>query len=458
MITLRRNDKIEKFTLTQSLKKDSISQVSVIRSCISNERFILKKIILSSDKNIEQDQIKRYTNELKALSKLNNPYLVKYITHYRSIDQERSFNIIMEFVDGSDLSKQIRTKKKNSFYQIIEWIIYICIGLLEVHKNNIIHRNIKPDNLFLTKDNKIKIGNFGLSKCLDSEQDSGKTDIGHLLYRAPETFAKKLNYSKKVDMWSLGVVIYELITFNKPISNLELYNSIESNQQRWKLEPLPKDVPHQLKEITNKLLSYDPSERPSPEEILKMKIIQERINILIQEKKIDQKLVSNVIEEQIYEGMCIYCPDEEEEIKNKSSKELNSFSIFNENSFQVKDNLKFIGNRSFSSQNSFKHTSQASKINNSMDNDDNCYENENYSNFNNNPDDIDDDDDDYVNDYLMDQISNNERFSCKEDIEKFKNEIKLSLIKENKSQREIRKTLKQIDKISSLFISENETF
>ena len=101
---------------------------------------------------------------------------------------------------------------------INESIIYffikrICLGLKEIHKKNLIHRDLKSENIFLTDAIKVKIGHFGISKQLINGNDFTNTQTGAPLYMAPEMLREE-KYNNKVDIWSLGYIIYELCTSN----------------------------------------------------------------------------------------------------------------------------------------------------------------------------------------------------------------------------------------------------
>ena len=123
----------------------------------------------------------------------------------------------MEFCEGLDLRKFIdehrETNKLIDENLIYYFIIDICLGLQEIHKNNLIHRDLKPDNLFITKDENIKIGDFGIAKQLNSVNEYAKTQTGTMLYMAPEIINGQ-KYNTKVDIWALGCIIHELCTLN----------------------------------------------------------------------------------------------------------------------------------------------------------------------------------------------------------------------------------------------------
>ena len=122
----------------------------------------------------------------------------------------------MEYCENN-LKRFINDYKTNKEF-IDETILYniileLCLGIKEIHKHNLIHRDLKPENIFINEDNKIKIGDFGISKQLKMNEKYANTVVGTNYYRAPEII-KGEKYNNKIDIWALGCIIYELFTFN----------------------------------------------------------------------------------------------------------------------------------------------------------------------------------------------------------------------------------------------------
>ena len=132
----------------------------------------------------------------------------------------------MEYGGNTDLKKYIKEQEKQEHLieeKIIkDIIIQICLGLKEIHKNKLIHRDLTPDNIFMDNNKKIKIGDFGVSKILTTKQNYTKSQVGKFQYFAPEII-KGENYNNKVDIYALGCIIYELFTLN------EYYNEKKEN-------------------------------------------------------------------------------------------------------------------------------------------------------------------------------------------------------------------------------------
>ena len=176
-------------------------------------------------KNISEEKIEMAENEAKILSKIKNDHIVKYYDSYKDID---SFNILMEYCEN-DLRKFIDEHKakqelieENIIYDII---IDLILGIKEIHKNNLIHRDLKPANIFINKENKIKIGDFGISKQLDNGEKYASTNTGTNYYMAPEII-KGEQYNNKIDIWALGCIIYELFTLNICFKTKSIYGYV----------------------------------------------------------------------------------------------------------------------------------------------------------------------------------------------------------------------------------------
>ena len=220
-------------------------------------------------------------NEIKILSSFKSENIVKY---YHSFIEKDNFNIFMEYCDSLDLKAFIDKHKKDNTYiepdTLYLIVLNLCLGIKEIHNKNIIHRDLKPENIFINKDNKIKIGDFGISKQLNKEHYA-KTFVGTCEYMAPELLKGK-EYTKKVDIWSLGTIIYELCTLEYCYDcgeNLAgLINKI-CEGEHGKIDS--KKYSSILQKIIDSSLNKNYKERPNIEEILEMvyKCMEENKNI-----------------------------------------------------------------------------------------------------------------------------------------------------------------------------------
>lgn len=133
------------------------------------------------------------------------------------------------------------------------------------HEQGVIHRDIKPDNMFLTPDNKVKLGDFGMSTRVNAVEDMTGPYYGTTLYMAPEVYDLTHRHTPKVDVWSLGILYYEIITGIEPFSHIEDLNGFVPSYEKLNI---PDDLPPKCIELLKFILKIDPVERPTAKEVL----------------------------------------------------------------------------------------------------------------------------------------------------------------------------------------------
>ena len=213
-------ESIKDYKIISKLGQGSFGSVYKVMNIKDKKYYALKQIILDEAKKEEKEQLMK---EAHILSKINSEHVVKY---FNSFFEGNSFNIIMEFCEGLDLRKFLNGHKKlNKPLDkaiIYKFILELCLGIKEIHKNNLIHRDLKPQNIFLDKNNRLKIGDFGISTILKSTRYASSR-VGTYNYMAPEII-KGQKYNNKVDIWALGCIIYELCTY--ALILLQFYNYV----------------------------------------------------------------------------------------------------------------------------------------------------------------------------------------------------------------------------------------
>uniref|UniRef100_A0A8C4PQ01 non-specific serine/threonine protein kinase n=1 Tax=Equus asinus TaxID=9793 RepID=A0A8C4PQ01_EQUAS len=156
-------------------------------------------------------------------------------------------------------------------------------GRQYLHEKHILHRDLKTQNVFLTRTNIIKVGDLGIARVLENHCDMASTLIGTPYYMSPELFSNK-PYNYKSDVWALGCCVYEMATlkhaFNAKDMNSLVYRIIEG-----KLPPMPKDYSPELTELIRTMLSKRPEERPSVRSILRQPYIKRQISLFLEATK-----------------------------------------------------------------------------------------------------------------------------------------------------------------------------
>eukprot|EP00826_Nyctotherus_ovalis_P045749 TRINITY_DN5092_c0_g2_i1.p2 TRINITY_DN5092_c0_g2~~TRINITY_DN5092_c0_g2_i1.p2 ORF type:complete len:268 (-),score=69.08 TRINITY_DN5092_c0_g2_i1:1885-2688(-) len=184
----------------------------------------------------------------------------------------------MDFADGGDLGKCLVKQKASGTYlreeQVLEWFVQIALALKHIHSHNILHRDLKTQNIFLTAKGQVKVGDFGISRVLQNTDDLAETSIGTPYYLSPEICEKK-PYSYKSDIWSLGCLLYEMLSFKRPFQ-ASCIGSLVVSILAGKCKPLPAHWSKEVKALVVQMLAVDPDERPSVDQILEIPFIKKR--------------------------------------------------------------------------------------------------------------------------------------------------------------------------------------
>ena len=262
----------KEYKIIKKLRERGFGKVYLVEK--DNQQYVLKQCKMK----LENEELEQYKKLIIIISKINNEYLIKY--HDISIEND-TFNILMEYSGDIDLKKYINNyKNKGELINeniIKDIILQICKGLKVIHKNKIIHRDLTPDNIFIDINNKIKIGDFGVSKILTTTKNYANSQVGKYKYYAPE-ISKGLKHNNKVDIYSLGCIIYELFTLN------EYFIDKKIDEKDCKINTEIYNEKYQ--ELIDLLLKKDYHERPNIEEII---YFIENINYIIAEINIEEK-------------------------------------------------------------------------------------------------------------------------------------------------------------------------
>ncbi len=184
-------------------------------------RFVALKI-LSPEKQQDPQFAERFQREARALAWLNQPNIV---TVYDFGETQEIFYLLMEYVDGLTL-RQLLQQRRLASGEALTIVIQVCQALQYAHEQGIIHRDIKPENILLDKKGQVKIADFGIAKLLEQEQKdislTGAADVvGTPHYMAPEQIEKPQTVDQRADIYSLGVVFYEMLTGDLPLGNFQ---------------------------------------------------------------------------------------------------------------------------------------------------------------------------------------------------------------------------------------------
>ena len=248
------------------LGSGAFGEVWLVRHKDLERDFAMKIIKKRKNKSNEEKEI---LNEIEILKKLDHPKILKIIDFYSKV---KKYYIITEYCPEGELFNEIIKVGRFDEGQTAFIINQILKAISYCHRNQIIHRDIKPENIMITKREKngclqVKLIDFGTAKIFEKGQSENRY-VGSSYYMAPEVLKRK--YDEKCDLWSIGVILYILLTGRPPFDgndDEEILKNVEIGVYDKTSYPFP-SLSSYAKDLINKLLQYDAKKRISAEEAL----------------------------------------------------------------------------------------------------------------------------------------------------------------------------------------------
>ena len=259
-----------KYKVTNKIGEGSYGAVYLAYNLFTKQKVAIKRIVKSEENKIDELELK---NEINILKKLDHPNILKIMEFYSS---EHSYYIITDYCANGELYDQIRYKYNENQLAVLFYQIFS--GLAYLHSNNIVHRDLKLENIVITEienDKKtndryfwVKIIDFGTAKFFDKNKKE-KIVVGSSYYIAPEVLKK--NYNEKCDTWSVGVILYMLIVGRAPFDGKddeEIINNIKKGKYNTE-HPKLINSSSEVQDLVKNLLQIDVQKRFSAVEALK---------------------------------------------------------------------------------------------------------------------------------------------------------------------------------------------
>ncbi|HEV3204881.1 MAG TPA: serine/threonine-protein kinase, partial [Gemmataceae bacterium] len=237
---------------------------TVFRALHTQTNEIVAVKIISGGHETNANSVDRFKRETKILKKLNHPNIVR-------LHQSGRLNgapfYIMEFIEGDSLEKALARRGRFTWEEVVTLGKQVCAALQHAHEMGIVHRDLKPANIMMTPDGTAKLTDFGIAKRLDFEGTkltATNCTVGTIAYMSPEQCKGERQITPKSDLYSLGVVFYQLLTGRLPFvveTPLEMFLAhLEGKFERPSRIIL--DIPIWLDTLVCQLLEKDPEKRP----------------------------------------------------------------------------------------------------------------------------------------------------------------------------------------------------
>ncbi|MFQ5453486.1 MAG: serine/threonine protein kinase [Candidatus Zixiibacteriota bacterium] len=238
--------KIGDYILTGKIGHGGVAEIYKGRQ-ESLERDVAIKV-LSSKMTKDAEIVKRFERESLVIARLNHPNIVHVID--RGYEKGRYY-FVMTYIDGTSLREVIDSDKVSRETKL-EMIVQVCKALDYAHNNGVIHRDIKPTNILIDRQGNALVADFGIAQIIsisDSDVTSSDVIMGTLSYMSPEQKISSTNVDQTTDIYSVGIILYEILVNRKPLGHFKLPSEIDP------------DVEKEFDQIILKCLAQEPKDR-----------------------------------------------------------------------------------------------------------------------------------------------------------------------------------------------------